>query len=138
MGTESNTTPALLDVTQAPVTWKTLEAISRTDFVPKALKGNTHAILACVLAGRELGMGPMEALRTIDMIDGKPHPSAEWMVGRVFDAGHVIAAVEQTAEECTVEGTRYRDGDVAATMRFTFTIDMAKRANLAAKTNWKN
>ena len=134
----TDTTPALLDVTTAPVTWKTLEAISRTDFVPKSLRGNTPAILACVLAGRELGMGPMEALRTIDMIDGRPHPSAEWMVGKVFDAGHVIAALEQSATACTVEGVRFRDGAEVARMQFTFTIDMAQRAGLAGKSNWKN
>jgi hypothetical protein len=126
------------DVTSAPFTWKTIHAIANTDFVPRALRGNTAAILAAVLTGRELGMGPMEALRTIDVIDGRPSPSAEWMVGKVFEAGHVIAAVEQTADHCTVEGRRFRDGEQVAEMRFTFTIEMAKRAGLANKNNWKH
>jgi hypothetical protein len=126
------------DVTSAPFTWKTIHAIANTDFVPRALRGNTAAILAAVLTGRELGMGPMEALRTIDVIDGKPSPSAEWMVGKVFEAGHVIVAVEQTADHCTVEGRRFRDGEQVAEMRFTFTMDMAKRASLANKNNWKH
>lgn len=132
------------DVTAAPFTWKTIHAIANTDFVPRALRGNTAAILAAVLTGRELGMGPMEALRTIDVIDGRPSPSAEWMVGKVFEAGHVIVAVEQSAESCTVEGRRFRDGEQVAEMRFTFTIEMAQRVkdkqgrSLASKANWKN
>lgn len=132
------------DLAVAPFTWNTLRAISHTEFVPKALRGNPEAILAAILAGRELGMGPMESLRTIDMIDGKPSPSAEWMVGKVFDAGHVITVVEQTDKVCTVEGRRYQDGEQVAVMRVTFTIEMAQRVkdkqgrSLASKSNWKN
>lgn len=126
------------DLARAPFTWKTLQAIAGTDFVPKALRNNPPAILGAILAGRELGMGPMEALRTIDMIDGKPSPSAEWMVGKVFGAGHVIVAKEQTDQTCTVEGIRFVDGREVARMAFTFTLDMAKRAGLLTKSNWKN
>ena len=127
-----------VDVATAPFTWKTLHAIAGTEFVPKALRNNPPAILAASLAGRELGMGPMEALRTIDMIDGKPSPSAEWMVGKVFEAGHVIVAVEQTDQSCTVEGIRFSEGVELARMKFTFTLEMAKRAGLVGKSNWKN
>jgi hypothetical protein len=127
-----------VDVATAPFTWKTLHAIAGTEFVPKQLRNNPPAILAAILAGRELGMGPMEALRTIDMIDGKPSPSAEWMVGKVFEAGHVIVAVEQTDQSCTVEGIRFSEGVELARMKFTFTLEMAKRAGLVGKSNWKN
>lgn len=126
------------DLMAQAFTWKTLHAISHTDFVPKALRGKPEAILAAVLYGRELGMGPMESLRVIDMIDGKPTPSAEWMVSKVFNAGHVIVAESQTSTECTATGIRYRDGAEVARMSFTFTLDMAKRAGLTNKSNWKN
>lgn len=126
------------DLMASAFTWKTLHAISETEFVPKTLRGKPEAILASVLYGRELGMGPMESLRVIDMIDGKPTPSAEWMVSKVFDAGHVIFAEEQTDKACTATGVRYRDGEEVARMSFTFTIEMAKRANLTGKSNWKN
>lgn len=126
------------DLATSAFTWNTLRAISKTEFVPSALRNKPEAILACILTGRELGMGPMESLRTIDMIDGKPSPSSEWMVGKVLDAGHVLVADEQTSETCTVTGIRFRDGTEQARMSFTFTMDMAKRANLAGKSNWKN
>ena len=123
----------------APFTWKTLTAIAPTEFVPKGLRGRPVAILACILTGRELGLGPMESLRSVDIIDGRPSPSGEWMVSRVFDAGHVIYAEEQSATTCTVVGIRRDDiGVEVARMQFTFTIEMAHRAGLTGKTNWKN
>ena len=138
---------AIIPLDRAPFTFKTLTAVSETDFVPKALRGKPNSILAAILIGRELGLGPMEALRSIDVIDGRPSPSAEWMVGRVFEAGHVIEVVEQTAEACTVRGKRMRDGEIVAQMEFTFTMDMARRVpqkvsgqwkTMADKANWKN
>jgi hypothetical protein len=35
------------------------------------MRGNLPAILACVAMGRELGLGDMVALRTINVIDGR-------------------------------------------------------------------
>lgn len=132
------------DLATSAFTWNTLRAISKTEFVPSALRNKPEAILACILTGRELGLGPMESLRTIDMIDGKPSPSSEWMVGKVLDAGHVIVADEQTSESCTVTGIRFRDGAEQARMSFTFTWDMANRVTdkrgkrLTEKSNWRN
>lgn len=134
----TDTAPALIPLDRAPFTYKTLQAISRTEFVPAGLRGKTEAILACILTGRELGLGPMESMRSIDIIDGKPSPTGEFMARRVFEAGHVIVAKEQTAESCTVRGIRYRDGHELASMEFTFTMDMARRAGLANKSNWKH
>ena len=127
-----------LDVTEAPFTYKTIQAIANTEFVPRGLRGNVPAILACVLSGRELGMGPMESMRRIDMIDGKPSPSAEWMIGQVVAAGHLIYPTEQTATKCTVEGVRMVAGREVARSSFTFTHAMAQRAGLTGKSNWKN
>lgn len=129
---------AMIPLDRAPFTFKTLTAVANTDFVPAALRGKPNSILASILTGRELGLGPMESLRSIDVIDGRPSPSAEWMVGRVFDAGHIIEVVEQTDQVCRVKGTRYRDHKPQASMEFAFTIEMAARAKLTNKNNWKN
>jgi hypothetical protein len=127
-----------VDLASAPFSWRTLHAISKTEFVPAGLRWKPEAILACILAGRELGLGPMQSMQHIDVIDGKPSPSAEWMVAQVFEAGHAIAAEEQTDKTCTVIGKRFRDGEVMAEQKFTFTIEMAQRAGLAGKANWKH
>lgn len=130
---------AMLPLDRAPFTFKTLTAIANTDFVPRELRGKPNSILAAILMGRELGLGPMESMRSIDVIDGRPSPSGEWMVGRIFEAGHVLEVLEQTDEACTVKGIRRDDeGKEITSMEFRFTTDMAKRAGLVNRTNWKN
>lgn len=110
-----------------------LQFISRTEFVPKALRGNLPAILACVSTGREMGIGDMQALRSIHIIDGKPSFSAELMVARVRAAEHSIT-FKASADSCTVYGKRGDNGD---TGEFEYTLEMAKRAGLLGKDNWK-
>jgi hypothetical protein len=124
------------DLATAPFTWKTLVAISRTEFVPKGLRGKPEAVLACVLTGRELGLGPMEALRSIDMIDGKPSPSGEWMLGRIFEAGHVVQTLHQDDQKVVLRGIRIVEPKEYS-MDVTYTIEMARRAGLVSKDNWK-
>ena len=135
---------AVIPLDKAPFTFKTLQAIANTDFVPKALRGKPNAILASILTGRELGLGPMESLRSIDVIDGRPSPSAEWMVGRILEAGHFIGVASdkegnylQSDSSCTVLGTRQIHGEQHQQI-YTFTMEMASRAGLTGKYNWKS
>lgn len=109
-----------------------IKYISDTEFVPKTLRGNLPAILACVATGRELGIGDLEALRDIYVVDGKPTLSAELMVKLARRRGHSIKG-DVTAESATVTGTRGDNGD---TMTVTWTLEMAKRAKLTSKSNW--
>ena len=46
--------------------------IHNTSFVPKALRGDPNSVLACILTGDELGLGPMQSLRMVNVIDGPP------------------------------------------------------------------
>jgi hypothetical protein len=86
----------------------------------------------------------MESLRSIDVIDGRPSPSPEWMLGRIFDAGHMVEVVAQTDKTCTVKGTRFREGTEVGSMEFTFTWAMAERVkdrkgkSLTDKANYRN
>lgn len=121
---------------EAPFTYETLRAIARTEFVPKGLRGNVPAILAAVMAGREMGLPPMEAIRCIDMIDGNPTPSAELLLRLIREKGHRVRLDHQDAEKVVITGIRHEDRD--DTMTVQFTMDMARRANLAGKNNWKN
>jgi len=108
-------------------------AVVDTEFVPRGLRGNLPAVYACVLAGRELGLGPMESLRKLHMIDGRPSMSAEGMVGLARRAGHSIDG-DIGPDSATVKGTRADTGD---TMTVTWTLEMAKAAGLVGKDNWK-
>lgn len=113
---------------------KQIQYISTTEFVPKTLRGNLPAIIACIQTGRELGLGDMESLRSIYVVDGRPTLSAELMVRQVRRRGHSIAG-ESTPDYATATGRRKDNGD---TMTVTWTLEMAKRAGLAGKQNWKN
>lgn len=107
--------------------------IAHTEFVPKQMRGNLPAILACIAAGRELGIGDMAALKHINIIDGSPSYSAELCVLLVRNAGHSIVG-NFSPESCTATGRRADNGDE---MSVTWTMEMAKRAGLANKNNWK-
>jgi hypothetical protein len=115
--------------------WLLADRFSRTEFVPAALKGKPEAVMACMLAGRELGIGPMQALQKIHIIQGRPTLSAELMASLVRRAGHRIRTIERSATAATVEGARSDDPDAAE--KITWTIEDAKRAKLDGKDNWK-
>lgn len=111
------------------------DSIARTEFVPDQLKGKPAAIVACILYGREVGIGPMQALQSIYVVNGRPTMSAELMRTQVFAAGHRIVYLEQTNTRCVVEG--YRAGDDRATAKVTYTMDDAKQAKLDGKNTWR-
>lgn len=110
-----------------------LAYIAGTEFVPGALRGNLPAILACVAAGRELGIGDMAAIRLINVIDGRTTYAAELMVLVTRGRGHSIQG-EVGDGSARVTGKRADNGD---TMTVTWTLAMAERAGLANKQNWK-
>lgn len=135
--TDEAKSKAELDLATTPMTYNTLTAIANTEFVPKGLRGSPVKMLAAVMYGREIGITPMQALSNIHIIDGKPTPSAEMLTAKIRQSGHRMRAVAMDDKSCTVLGERVEDGEVVETMEFTYTIDMAKRANLTGKDNWK-
>jgi RecT family len=110
-----------------------IKYISSTEFVPKSYRNNLPAIMACLAYGRELGLGDMEALRSINIIDGKPSMGAETMVRLVRRRGHSITGVYQDGE-VVAHGKRADNSD-EITVRWT--REMAERAGLLKKDNWQ-
>lgn len=115
----------LLPISTTPVTLQTLKFISKTDFVPRALRGNPAAILACVKYGSEMGLSPMESLTSVDVIDGRPSPSAELLGRLIRAAGHRVEVLEHTETVCRLRGTRV---DTEETMEVAFTMAEAEKA----------
>jgi hypothetical protein len=111
------------------------KVVANTDFVPKSLRGNPAAIAAAILYGDEVGLGPMQSLGKVAVIDGKPTLAAETQRALILAAGHQLWIEESTSSRVTVAGRR-RDGD--ATSRATWTMDDARRAGLANKPSWKS
>lgn len=112
---------------------KQIAYIAGTEFVPKSYRGNLPAIMACIQTGRELGLGDLEALRSINVIDGRPSLSAELMVKLARAKGHSITG-EFGDGTVTLVGTRGDNGD---SMTVTWTREMAQKAGLLGKDNWK-
>lgn len=108
--------------------------LANTEFVPAGLRGKPAAIAACVLAGREIGLGPMSSLQNILVIDGRPTMTSLLMRQLIFAAGHSIHYSESTDFRCVVKGRRRGEEDWTT---ITWTIDQAKKAGLDNKMNWK-
>lgn len=114
--------------------WKLSQRVSNTPFVPAALRGKNEAVLACVLYGAELGLGPMQSLNSIHVIEGRTAMSPELMRAMVARHGHRIDVLENSNTVCEVEGTR---ADTGSTAKVRWTMEDAKMAGLAGKNNWK-
>lgn len=117
----------------AHLTGDQIRYIAGTEFVPKGLRGNVPAIMACIQSGREIGLAEMESLRQIHVIDGRPSMSAELMVKLIRRRGHSITG-EYGDGKVTARGRRADNGDE---MSVEWTRYMAVRANLIGKDNWK-
>lgn len=97
--------------------------------------GTQQAVLATILAGRELGIGAMASLRGFFVIEGKPSMSAGLMSALVLRSGKAkyFSCIKSTSEVATFKTWRQGDPDA---VEVTFTIDDAKRAQLLGKGNW--
>lgn len=101
--------------------------IAHTDFVPRAMQGKPAAIAAAMLAGREMGIGPMTALQNLSVIQGKPAQSALLMRALVLSKGHHIEYVEATDSRVVVRGRRINEPDWT---EVEFTADQARKAKI--------
>jgi len=110
------------------------EALVKSRLLPRAVDTPEKAI-AIIQTGRELGIGPMQALRSIHVIEGKPTMSAELMAGLVLARlpGSLLRVASTSNEECTVEAGR--QGQQATLFRFSMAD--ARAAGLVGKDNWK-
>lgn len=92
-----------------------------------AAYGTPEAVLLAIMAGRELGISTMAALRSIHIIEGKPTMSAALMAGLVLRSKSCkqFEVIERTNERATIR--IWREGwekprDVS------YSVDDAKRA----------
>ena len=106
--------------------------IARTALVPEALRGRPEEVLAVMMAGNELGIGPMQALQSINIIKGRPALSAELMRALVLGAGHqfIVEATDSSAVAavCRVGWPEWKN--------VTFNLEDAKRAGLLNNPSW--
>lgn len=112
------------------------DRIADTEFVPAAMRGRPAMVAACIMYGDEIGVGPMQSLAGIHVVDGRPFPSAELLRALVLREGHTLRIVEATGTSCTVLAIRAGRPDSEG-VRVTWTIEMARAAGLAGKGAWR-
>lgn len=117
--------------------WQVMVDMARTllttGFLPQAIKTEGQAV-AIILQGRELGIGPMAALGTINVIQGKPTISPQLMIALINRSGELedMKCVDD-GKQCVV--VMKRKGRTPHST--TFSQADAVAAGLAGKDNWK-
>jgi hypothetical protein len=122
----------------SPKEWEAVLALATTlhttEFVPRAYRGKPEAVAAAILAGRELGIGPMQSLRDIHMIDGRPAFAANLLMAQLRRGGLTIIESQSTNEHARIVARRRDTGETA---EVEWTMEEADRAGLTSKTNWR-
>lgn len=131
---ESTAIEVARPLTPAEVSWKVAQKIANTPFVPSAFRGKPESVYAAVLYGDELGLGPMQSLNSIHVIEGKPSIAPELMRALVMKAGHRIDVKEASGTKVSLWGKRADNGSEATV---TWTMDDARNAGLAGRGAWK-
>lgn len=110
------------------------EALARTSFVPTTMRGKPDDVMAAILAGNELGLPPMAALRSLDIIQGTPGLRAHAMRGLIQSHGHTVQLVESTDTRCVMRGMRKGED---LWQQVEWKIERAEQLGLTGKPEWK-
>jgi len=102
-----------------------------TQMVPPQFR-KPQEVVAAILYGQELGLTPMHALQTVEVIQGKPTLNAAGLQALAIKAGGEIEDLELTDEVCRLKITRGK-----LSREFKYTMKDAIKAGLATKDNWK-
>jgi hypothetical protein len=108
------------------------QTLAQSGLLPNDINSPEKAF-AIMAAGAELGIGPMTALRSIVMVKGKVTLSSELMLRLAVNNGVTFRWDETTTERA--ELTLMRPGFDPFTSAFS--MDDAKRAQLAGRGPWK-
>lgn len=117
------------------ITMALARALANSTWLPAAMRGNPSDVLIAMLTGRELGIGPMAALRLIYVVEGKPTLSGQLQLALLRRAGHEVREITATPELVEFEGRWKGRGDP---IRVSYTAEEAKAAGLSTKHNWKS
>lgn len=130
-----NITPGTVSV-MTPQGYEAALGLAKTlcdsGFLPRAIQRPAQA-LAIILAGQELGLPPMQSLRQIHVVEGKPVLSAELMLSLFKRQGGQAKWVESTDDKAVLF-LRHPNGDEHTE---SFTMQEAQRAGVTGKDNWR-
>lgn len=118
----------------ADAAFEVARRLVETSFVPAQFRGKPIEATAAILAGSEVGLSPMSALKAFDIIQGQAAPRAITLRAVVQSFGHELVLVESTNTRCRMKGRRAGSSEWQTV---TWTIDRAKDLQLTGKDNWR-
>jgi hypothetical protein len=123
---------------EAPITFKTLAVLSHGPAVPDRYFDKPNDMYAAILYGRELGIGPMEAIGQLYLVDGSVSMTAKLMSALIHEAGHVLK-IKATLTKADVTCLRWHapSRQMIEVGVSSFSMEDAKRAGLKDKPTYK-
>lgn len=103
------------------------------DFLPRHIR-TEGALVAVILAGRELGIAPMASLRSIHLVEGRVTLAADTQLALMVRAGVTYQWLGDGSDGAA-RLKLVRPGQPEHVQ--TWTLDMARTAGLLGKDNWK-
>lgn len=122
------------DASEFGVMKETAQMLIKSGFLPQAIKTPEQAI-AIILTGRELGIGMMAALNTINVIQGKPTVSPQLMLALIERSGQLEDIQIEPHDGNAIRCTMKRKGRSPHTEYFGQTEATAMQLN--GKDNYK-
>ena len=112
------------------------EVFAKSGLLPEALRGKVPDVVVQIMAGQELGLAPMAAIRGVHIVQGKPILSADTMVALALSSGlcEYFSCVEETATHVTYE-TKRKGSPIP--QRVSWSDEDTKAAGLQLKDNWR-
>lgn len=109
--------------------------IAKSNLVPTSYRDKPDDIYVAMLMGNELGVGPMQAIQNIDVVEGRARSRSR--LKKVLALRNpnceYFTMIEATPQKATFETKRRNN---PGPTRFTYTIEMAQAAGLTRKANW--
>lgn len=143
MSEQSSSVP-MIRITEE-MTVSSLGAIFAASGMFKDARSAPQAIVK-IIAGQEMGLAPIEAMRNLYVYEGNVHLSSGLMAARIQQhPQYNYRVIESTKERCELEFWGYQpdwDHDPNQSIwqvlgRSTWTIEEAREAGLLSKDNWK-
>lgn len=129
----ANTKPTQITITEWDAMRQQAEAYVKSGLLPMAINTPEKA-LVIMQKGKELGIPPMEAMSSINVIQGKPSVSPQLMLALARRTKELENfSIEKTDKQATVKVKRKGQNEVV----IVFTIEMAAQMGLSTKENWK-
>jgi hypothetical protein len=96
---------------------------------------NDPQAMIIIVAGQEMGLQPLQALRTMSFIRGRLTMTVQLQLAMARQrAGVRVETLEEAENGSSVTVTLVRDGE---RVTVTYTLDDARRAGLADQRNWR-